>query len=556
MNSLEKFKKFAKGGEKEISRTNEVWGYTRISSKDQFVNKSLFNQDQSIKQCAEENGWLLTKTFGGTYESASGDFTRKEFMRLITEVKKSKRKPYAILIYKVSRFSRTGGGGISMANELIETLGVNLYEISTGKNTFSEHGKLDIYNSLIEARRETVNKLEITIPGMKTFLSNGNWLGTVPKGWDHYGPRVRDRTKSSNEQKIILNEWGKKLQNAWKWKDQGFPDHEIVRKLAEIGITVRKQYLSAMWRNPFYCGVLTNRLLEGEVVKGNWERMVSVEVFMRIQERIDLNGGWQVKKENYRFPFSGMVSCGKCHEKMVGYSVRKTRKKDGQNYTIDYYKCNYCRGMNINVNTTKKAKQKGAHDMFLEYLSNFRLDPKYTNLFLKQLNVTFSVLNKDSKEERVLLQKELNSLKEDNKALKRRYALGRFDDEELYDEIRNELSEKILHIENKLGKSEIQLSNQIVFTKKSLKFLQNLPEIWSKGQFYIRQQIQNLVFPEGFILNDKKDGYLTKRVNEVFVLILSISGNYNHKKSGLPTSFFGKSAQVAGVGLEPTTFGL
>ena len=106
--------------------------------------------------------------------------------------------------------------------------------------------------------------------------------------------------------------------------------------------------------------------------------------------------------------------------------------------------------------------------MFLEYLSNFRLDPKFANLFLKQLNATFSVLNKDIKEERILFQKELNSLKEDDKALKRRYALGKFDDDELYNEIRNELSEKILHIETKLGKSDIQLSNQFAFTKKSL----------------------------------------------------------------------------------------
>src|SRR5690606_26528323 len=89
---------------------NSVWLYTRVSSKEQYdTNKSIDNQTISAKMYASENSYQITETFGGTYESAKGDFTRKEFQRLINEVKKSKRKPFAILIFKMNRFSRTGG---------------------------------------------------------------------------------------------------------------------------------------------------------------------------------------------------------------------------------------------------------------------------------------------------------------------------------------------------------------------------------------------------------------------------------------------------------------
>lgn len=180
MNINQSFKKFAKGADEKIDMNREVWSYTRVSSKDQFANKSLENQKEKAFDYARKEGYEITETFGGTYESASGDFTRREFMKLIEKVRKAKRKPFAILIYKMSRFSRTGGSAIALAFELIDHHKVNLIETTTGKNTFTEVGELDLYSSLIEARRETLNKLDMTIPGMRKFLEAGNWLAMYP----------------------------------------------------------------------------------------------------------------------------------------------------------------------------------------------------------------------------------------------------------------------------------------------------------------------------------------------------------------------------------------
>jgi DNA invertase Pin-like site-specific DNA recombinase len=139
---IEMFKDFAKGYEKKVEENKDVWIYTRVSSKEQELNKSLNTQIDNAKQCVKEKGFNVTQTYGGTYESASGDMTRKEFKKLIEAIRKTKKKPHAILLNTISRFSRTGGAGVSLATELIEDLRVHLYEVSTGRNTFTEEGKL------------------------------------------------------------------------------------------------------------------------------------------------------------------------------------------------------------------------------------------------------------------------------------------------------------------------------------------------------------------------------------------------------------------------------
>ena len=82
----------------------------------------------------------------------------------------------------------------------------------------------------------------------------------------------------------IINKEGSLLKLAWQWKLQGERDCFIAPKLEEMGLSkVTKQFLSQMWRNPFYCGVLVNQMLNGRVVQGKWEKMVSEQDFLMVQ---------------------------------------------------------------------------------------------------------------------------------------------------------------------------------------------------------------------------------------------------------------------------------
>lgn len=103
----------------------------------------------------------------------------------------------------MNRFSRTGGGAISIAHELIEEKGVNLIEVQSGIGTNEEKGKTIVYEKLVEARKQNQERLSPKIPGLERFAQSGNYLGKVPMGYDNYGPRVRDFSKRREEQDII-----------------------------------------------------------------------------------------------------------------------------------------------------------------------------------------------------------------------------------------------------------------------------------------------------------------------------------------------------------------
>lgn len=283
---FEKFNKFKKTKTVEVVVNKTAWGYTRVSSKDQFQNYSLDEQKRDMETFLPENGFDLIQMLGGTYESASGDFTRKEFSKLIDEVRKAKQKPYAIAIRTINRFSRSGGSAIAIVNELVEKMGVHLIETSTGLCTDNEYDKLEIYRKLLEAKKENLERLKITIPGMKALLNRGGWLGKPPRGYTLRGKKVTDTSRIQAHQEIFINDEGKHLMKAWQWKLAGERDFVIRKRLETLGVKMAKQAMSEMWKKPFYCGVSVNALLD-EPQKGNWQPMVTQAEFWKIQAIIE-----------------------------------------------------------------------------------------------------------------------------------------------------------------------------------------------------------------------------------------------------------------------------
>lgn len=547
--SLNQFKQFVKFTDQNSEINTQVWLYTRVSSKDQEMNKSLQNQKEYGYKYAQENRFTITNTFGQTYESASGDFSRAEFTKLINEVRKAKKKPFAILIYTLSRFSRSGGSGIALAYELIEGLGVNLIEVSSGKSTITKEGRLEIYSGLIKASQENLDRLKVTIPGMKKLLQNGDWLGVVPKGYDQYGPRVKDHKFYNPVQKVIINEEGELLKRAWKWKLQGEQDHVIISKLRELGLTISRQSLSEMWRKPFYCGIICNKMLGGEVIRGNWEGMVTEQEFWIVQEILKPNNqGYKQEKANPERPLNAFIHCAECGNKLVGYEVKKKN--------LHYYKCQTCKGVSINANTTQRAKAGGAHDLFKELLKEYQLSPELSNLFKQQLKLTYEALNKSGREEGAILSEQLEKLEIDLKSLKRKYAIDSDIDKEVYLEMKVELESKILGLKEKVQKSESSISNLGNYIDVSEKIVRNLSNYWASGKYEVKKKVQELVFPEGLSLDVKKRTYLTKRVNMIFQLSHSISKTKDSKKTNGNRDFLLPSSLVAGARLELTTFGL
>lgn len=551
MNDLQKYNRFSKSRKKEknLSTSKEVWIYTRVSSKNQQDNYSLEFQREESEKFAAANGYYIGNYFGNEYESASSDFTRKEFQDLITTVKKSNKKPFGILVYVISRFSRTGGNAVGIVNDLVERLGVHLIEVNSGIDTTTDEGKLNIYSRLIEARRENQTRLKFTIPGMRKFVKSGHYLGKVPIGYDHWGPRVVDPAKRGITQRIVINETGMKLRKAWEWKLQRVDDVEIIKRLDLLGVKITKQNISSMWRRAFYCGIQTNAFLDGNPIKGKWEPLISEEIFWGVQQIIDGNHqGYHIHIENEFRPLVGTVFCPKCGRKLTGYLVRKKKRH--------YYKCQKCRGVSISADSSVIAKTKGAHEMFLELLSSFKMDEKLIQPFKLQLHKTFQSMKADSFREKESLKKKICDLQAEMDILDERFGYGHIQDEALYNKLRTKKQTEINTVQEKLEDAGIEISNLDYYIEKSIELSQNIHNYWQLGSLDIKRKIQKMMFPEGIVVDTTRRVYLTSKVNSLFLAKSQFMRSSEGIKEKLPIKNDEESSLVAEGGFEPPTFGL
>ena len=518
---------------------NMVWVYTRVSTKEQLENFSLDNQKKQIEHYAKSNGFKITKYFGNTYESAKSDFERREFSKMYKEAKSVKEKPFAILVSKLNRLSRTGEGAIAIYNHLTNELGIQVIETINDLRSDNKVSNFQMVGTLLSASKENYSKLESTLPGMKSLIKSGDILGKCPRGYDHYGPRVADYSKIREKQELVINADGEKLRKAWFWKLDRLSDIDIVKKLDVEGLKVSKQFVSNMWRKPFYCGININKIYD-KSVEGNWEPLVSVEHYKKIERIIDKNHqGYNQNKHNEIFPLSSKLYCQKCEGKMTHYP-NKTKNQN-------YYKCNSCSGMNINA--------KKVHKLFENSLSVFQLTQELIPVFKKQLKKTFVLNNKDNYENAKTLNAKLVAIRDKKEVLKERFAYGKID-QELYEQFITKEQKKEAVIISELDNTTLEISNLSEFIKKAIIISANLPVYWRRYNLEIKRKIQNLVFPSNIYLSSSKDKYLTNEISPIFKLISLIPNPYIDIKKGLLTINYKKSLVVAGTGLEPATFGL
>jgi site-specific DNA recombinase len=550
---LDKFKKFKKPGKIQIIKNNkELWMYTRVSSKEQIKKKySIEGQKASIINYAAEHGYTITREHGGTYESAKGDLTRKEFKQLLDNVKKSKRKPYAIAIKFISRFSRSGGEAIGLVEELVNQVGVHLIETSTGLTTAIEKDRLEIHDKLLASRRENMVRLERTLPALKEFLEEGFWLGRAPRGYTMYGERVSNFNYRIEGQKLEINQDGKILKYAWNWKAEGMTDVDIRYKLFEIfNFKISKQNLSAMWRKPFYVGVNTNAMLDAPV-KGNWPPLITEKIWDQVQKRLDNSkrkSGYDKAPVSPDRPLTGFIYCSHCGSAITSYIAKKKQ--------VHYYKCQHGKGGNMNAYTTPRSLKPGVNDSFIKFLSKFELNDHHRRLLRAQLEKLTLEHYNEKQNSTDTLKKEIKKLQQKLEKINEKFLVSDSVDENTYNKVKDRIEDEIRQIEDRLGNNSETLSNQENLIDKALYFCQNLSKHWDSGDIHQKLKIQKTLFPEGLIINPQTREYRTNKTNSLLTAIEDIVRDSKGCENKKATQMSGLSSSVAGTGLEPATFGL
>lgn len=528
------FQKFGKERRDIVKtiQTNNVVVYTRVSSKEQAdKNMSLETQRKAIEEYAIRNNLNVVSYFGGTYESAKTD-GRKEFSRMLEFIKRNKRTISQLLVYSIDRFSRTGGAAIKLATDLREQYGISVFAVTQPTDTSNPSGVLHQNIQLLFSEYDNQLRKQKIIAGMKNKLEKGIWVLKAPQGYDN--------VTINGERKIVVNAEGKKIRKAFQWKLEGISNTEIIDKLKTLGIKMYKQQLTNIFANPFYCGLISHGLLEGEVVEGVHEKLLSPDQFLQINEirQASPKYGKKHQNENVNISLRNFIKCDVCGKPFTGYLVRKKG--------LYYYKCN-TKGCKCNVSA------KTMHNMFADYLEPFKVRPEFQDILLYDLLHYFEELTRADVENVKQLKIQLTEVDKKIKTLREKHFITEEVNKEIYDEFSAAYAKESADIIQKIDASSLVLSNLEEGIKKVLKMCENLNEIWGLADFDTKERFQNLVFPSGLVYDRENKEYRTQDVNPIFYEIARRTEALDDNKKGLTPFLWGKSNWVVSTGIEPVS---
>lgn len=530
-NTLEIFSSFAKKQLGKGVSTNNCVIYTRVSTKEQADNNmSLFTQKKACELYSLKHNYNILGSFGGTYESAKTD-ERKEFNKMLSFVKKSRDKVSYIIVYSIDRFSRSGASAIYITEQLRKQ-GVMVVSVTQPTDSNTPSGSLQQNIQYIFSEYDNKLRREKCMSGVREAILRGEWCHKAPMGYDVVG--------SGRNRQLVVNKIGRILSKAFYWKAQNVSIEEIKDRLNALGVHIYHQKISKLLKNPFYCGLVTHSVLDGKVVEGKHEPMVSKELFLRVNNLLNENvHGYIVKHENEEIPLKNFVKCDHCGNSMPGYIVKKKN--------LWYYKCR-------TVGCCNNRSAKLMHSEFFQMLQPFHVtySESLTRLMKKEIITTISSHLKTRQQEEQLIRKQLLEINNKIDRLEERFILEEITKDQFTrftEKFREERQEILLQLNRFANK----VSNLEKMVDQVIDFSRNLPSLWSSSDYSTKVKLQNFIFPEGISYNKKNDQCRTTKINSLISYIAHLKQVFGTNKKGTIERNFNCANLVELEGVEPSS---
>ena len=532
MSDLSLFRQFAPQAPKQFQEGNNAVIYTRVSSADQEDNTSLASQKKHCEMYADRRGLNVVGYFGGTYESAKTD-DRKEFNRMLTFVKRTKNINY-VIVYSYERFSRSGINGASIADDLLKKYGVITLATTQELDPRTPSGSFQQKILFLFGQMDNELRRDKVVTGMKELLMKGHWVWAAPRGYE-------DLNKGrATERNLIVNEEGKILKKAFEWKAYNqLPNVEIARRLKRLGVDISEKRLNTLFLNPFYCGLITSKMLPGQIIEGRHEPLISRELFLAVHDirQEKRTQGFVHDKDNENLPLKVFTKCDKCGQTMTGYLV----KKKG----IYYYKC---RTKGCKVNRSANAM----HELFKNVLKVFQIGREEVEIIKVQLEEQISVFFKSQVENATSLKIKLTEIRKKLDTIDERFVVGEID-RSLYEKFKSKYEKDCFEIEQELSKTGGYSSNLKNLIDFAVRMCQSPFVLWDSSDLNSKRAFQNLLFPEGIYYNHELDLVRTSRINTFFSPIPELARVLSGQKKRDSIKLDKIPAFVTQLGFEPRT---
>ena len=538
MSNLKHFQSFAaKDKSIQVDGTNAVI-YTRVSDISQQDNTSLESQLKFCTLHAKKRGLNIVQHFGGKYESAKTD-DRKEFKRMLKYIKQSGSVSY-IIVYSYERFSRSGIGGAKIADDLLKEHGVVTISVTQELDPTTSSGSFQQNILFLFGQMDNELRRNKTITAMAELYRKGFTPRQPPKGYTNL---VKGKAV---DQKIVVNKEGELLRKAFHWKaNKQMGNSDIVRELKKLGLKIDKRRLAEIFANPYYCGLLVSTLIPGEVIEGNHQKMISRELFLKVNNIVSesrkSNPHPLVHREHdQNLPLKVFAKCGKCGSSMTGYQVKAKK--------LYYYKCK-------TVGCKHNISAKKVHKQFSALLSVFEVDQSDVPLVKTAIESYYEAVLSESQEKEVLLKKQISQINEKLETLEERFALGEIS-KELYSKFQAKYNEQVQEIIPNNAEPQIKSSNLKKCLDFALKICLNPLYNWNNSDVYGKMNLQKLIFPDGITIHQQNKGVRTLRVDSLFAPIAEVAKLLKKNKNGQSVDLNQLSALVSPSGFEPETASL
>lgn len=479
-----------------------IW--TRVSTKYQEDNGgSLNDQKCACETFAREHEYNIKGYFGGTHESAKTP--GKLIKEMISALKRDKTVKF-ILVKNADRFSRDAGQAMGIISDLRKH-GIEIVETATALDTTTPEGLMMIQMKICMAQWDNTNRTNKFVSGRKHCLESGVYCGSLPLGYNKEGKSISAT--------FSINDTGKLIRKAFKWKLQGLANHQIMTKLSAYGLDLSKQKLHKILTNPFYAGKIKHKMLDGRIIDGNQPPIISYEDFLRVQDILSGRTGTYIhRKETPRFPLKRYVRCAKDNTPFTAYTVKRKN--------IDYYKCNLD-GCRTNVSAKKM------HSRYEDVLKLFSIPHQLKNTFREVVNDVLIEDSNECKQMITLLKKQKSEYENKLKNCKIKYGMGEID-EDIYKTTNEALQDKLNKIALEMANCKRDLSNYVKRVEEVVSMCCKLECLWGEASIELAQKLQYLVFPNGIFWDKEIDNYRTNEANSVLGIISKISASYENKK--------------------------
>lgn len=493
------FKAFTKGKKQILITTDDCVLYTRVSGAKQMDGLSLETQLKGVQEYAKRHKLLIREHFGGTYESAQTD-ERKEFQRMIKYMKTTKHKISKILVYSLERFSRNENS-IWLSSQL-RKLGTEIVSVTQPIDTSNPAGIMQQKMLFLFGEFDNQLRRQKSMAGVRERLLKGDWCTKPPVGYDII--------RINGERKIILNESSKIIKKIFLWKVQErLPNEQIRQRLVNLKVNYCLRRIGEILTNPFYCGMMVHKALEGEALEGKHEKLISKEMFLQVNGILaERKLGLQTKKERPEIALKRFMKCDVCNQPLRGYVAKDT--------DTPYYKCNTL-GCKCNRNANELNQQ------FMKRLNVYQVNGKCYKLIEHYLKHTFKQMNSSISENQSAEMARIIELNGKVERIEERYILEEITGE-LYQKYKQKFEIERDEIEGRMKKNTIELSKLDTFISFTFKAAENVRQLWEQGDYTQRQELQAAFFSEGISYNRQNDECRLGKPNYFLEHVADLSG--------------------------------